>query len=140
MTHDDLVTLSDVYEELCTDFSKKTTYILQFLWRDLSSNFDLIGPYYTSSDGRRFTLACLYETMQSLESVGFKVKALICGGASWNLSMVKRLCDRSVQESIDMGSEDVEEAEAPARSFFMNPFSDEKCYIVNCPSHQVSNN
>ena len=81
MTQDDLVPLSDVYEKLSL---KKTTCILQFLWRDLSSDYDLIGPYFTSSDGldSRFTLACLYETMQSLKSVGFKVKALICDGAS----------------------------------------------------------
>lgn len=44
MTHDDLVTLSDVYEEMSTDRSLKTTYVLQFLWRDISSDFDLIGP------------------------------------------------------------------------------------------------
>ena len=91
MAHQDLVNLGDVYEDLNTDMSQKTTYVLQFLWRDLSSDFDLIGQYFTSSSGldSRFTLACLYET---LESVGFKVKALICDGASWNLAMVKKLC------------------------------------------------
>ena len=30
--------------------------------------------------------------MQSLESVGFQVRALICDGASWNLTMLKQLC------------------------------------------------
>ena len=30
--------------------------------------------------------------MGAMESVGFRVKALICDGASWNLSLVKKLC------------------------------------------------
>ena len=141
MTRDDLVTLSDVYEELSTDGSQKTTYILQFLWRDISSEFDLIGPYFTSSNGldSRFTLTCLYEVMQSMESVGFKVRALVCDGASWNLSMVKRLCAESIPKPADedVGSDVEEEPAAWSQSFCMNPFSDNKCFIINCPSHQV---
>ena len=62
MTHDHLATLSDVYEQLKEDKAKKTTYVLQFMWWDLFSNFDLIGPYYTSESGlnSRFTTACLF--------------------------------------------------------------------------------
>ena len=74
MTPDELATLADVYEKPNEDGPMKTTYFLQFLWRDISSDFDLVGPYFTSNPGldSRFTLACLYETMQVLESVGFK--------------------------------------------------------------------
>ncbi len=102
------------------------------------SKFDLIGPYFTSSDGldSRFTLACLYETMQSLESIGFKVKG---DGASSNLSMVKRLCNEYVANvGVDEDTH-CEEEETPKNVFFKNPFSDENCYVVNCPSHHVSN-
>ena len=27
----------------------KTDYVLQTLWRDLSSNTDIVGPFYTSN-------------------------------------------------------------------------------------------
>ena len=62
--------------------------------QDLSSKFDLIGPYYTSESGldSRFTTACLFEVMQAMESVGFQVHAFICDGTSWNLTMLKHLC------------------------------------------------
>ena len=62
-THEQLTTLADVYEDLNEDQAEKTTYIHQFMWRDISSKDDVIGPY-TSSSG--------------LESVRFRVKALIC--------------------------------------------------------------
>ena len=123
MTHSDLATLSDVYEKVDEEGASKTTYILQFMWRDMSSGFDLIGPYFTSSSGldSRFTLACLYEVMQSMESVGFKVCGLICDGASWNLSMLKKLCSTSSSDAC-----------------FDNPFSGDKCWVIVCPSHQVN--
>ena len=123
MTPDELATLADVYEKPNEDGPMKTTYVLQFLWRDISSDFDLIGPYFTSNSGldSRFTLACLYETMQVLESVGFKVRGLVCDGASWNLALVKKLCSTSSSEAC-----------------FANPFTDDKCWIIICPSHQVN--
>lgn len=50
MSSSEMASLHDIYdsfneEEEC----QKTEYILQFLWRDLSSNFDAIGPYFTLS-------------------------------------------------------------------------------------------
>ncbi len=125
MTQDDLATLGDVYRydhEDDEDGPAKTTYVLQFFWRDISSHFDLVGPFFTSQCGldSRFTLACLYDTMQALESVGFKVKGLVCDGASWNLSLIKKLCSTST-----------------SKACFTNPFSDEKCWVIVCPSHQV---
>lgn len=49
MTHDEMSTLCDVYQTLHPDFrEKRTTYVLQTLWRDLTSDFDIIGPHYTS--------------------------------------------------------------------------------------------
>lgn len=50
---------------------QKTTYIMQFLWRDLSSKFDVIGPYFTLSS--TVEAKCLYplvtKVMLSLDSV-----------------------------------------------------------------------
>lgn len=139
MTHHQLTTLADVYEELREGHPKKTTYILQFMWRDISSKYDVIGPYFTSSDGldARLTAACMYETMEAMESVGFRVKALICDGASWNLSLVKMLCGVEGQFGRDSSeSPDSEECYRVPCSF-KNPFSDEVTWIIICPSHQV---
>ena len=48
MTYDELASLSDVYTTLSPDYRKRqTSYILQTLWRDLTSNFDVIGPHFT---------------------------------------------------------------------------------------------
>ena len=128
MTHEQL---ADVYEELEEDQAKKVTYILQFMWRDISSKYDLIGPYFTSSSG-------LYETMGAMESVGFKIKALVCDGASWNLSLVKQLSGTSGQfGQNDAESPDSEDCYKVSCSF-RNPFSDEITWMIMCPSHRFS--
>lgn len=50
MSSQDCHSLHDVYEGINDDEAcQKTTYILQFLWRDLTSDFDVIGPYFTLS-------------------------------------------------------------------------------------------
>ena len=43
MTAEDMSSLSDVYQILEEDNTKKTNYVLQFLWRDMTSKFDVIG-------------------------------------------------------------------------------------------------
>ena len=140
MTHEELTTLADVYKELKEGQAKKTTYILQFMWRDISSKYDIVRPYFTSSSGldARLTAACLYDTMGAMESVGFKIKALIiCDGASWNLSLVKKLCGidgQFIQD--DSESPDSEDCYRVPCSF-RNPFSDKAVWIIICPSHQV---
>ena len=42
MTADDMVSLHDVYEELKAPKAVKASYIMQFLWRDLTSDFDFL--------------------------------------------------------------------------------------------------
>ena len=51
MNSSEMSTLHDVYEVLDqhTENTSKTSYVLQSLWRDLSSDYDIIGPHYTSS-------------------------------------------------------------------------------------------
>ena len=49
MSSDEQASLHDVYQFLNDDKALQTSYILQFLWRDLTSSFDIIGPYYYSS-------------------------------------------------------------------------------------------
>ena len=44
MSHQELVSLTDVYQLLDSECrSKQTTYILQVLWRDLTSPFDVVA-------------------------------------------------------------------------------------------------
>ena len=45
---------------------KQTSYILQFLWRDLTSSFDIVGPYCTSENPMtaKFVMACVLETVK----------------------------------------------------------------------------
>ena len=50
MTPEELSTLHDLYTALDTESSpQKTTYVLQTLWRDHSTECDIVGPYYTSA-------------------------------------------------------------------------------------------
>lgn len=46
MSSVDMASLHDVYEGLDEEEGcHKTEYMLQFLWRDISSHFDVVGPY-----------------------------------------------------------------------------------------------
>lgn len=52
MTHEELESLCDVDTVLKPDYRKRqTSYVLQTLCRDLTSHFDVLGPYYTN-DGQ----------------------------------------------------------------------------------------
>ena len=67
MTSKDLCSLNDIYRFLQQpENPKQTSYILQFLWRDLTSHYDIVGPYFTSSDSAdgQFILTCMLETVK----------------------------------------------------------------------------
>ena len=60
MTHDELASLCVVYAVLQPDYRKwQTTYILQTLWRDLTSDFDVIGPHYTIMTVHSHSTVCV---------------------------------------------------------------------------------
>ena len=85
--------MHDVYKEIdSSDKIKRVSYILQFLWRDIPSSYDIIGPYYTSESGldHQFIMACVLETISLYQ---FDVTLLISDGASANLKLLKLLCD-----------------------------------------------
>ena len=93
MTNKDLSSLTDVY---CTyleqpDSPNQTSYILQFLWRDLTSNYDIVGPYFTCSESvdGKFIYACLFETLRLFQTHGLKTSLLVCDGCPANLSTIK---------------------------------------------------
>jgi len=51
MTVEAQTSLHDVFQFFDKDHRvKQTSYILQFLWRDLTSSFDIVGLYFTSEE------------------------------------------------------------------------------------------
>ena len=56
---------------------QKTAYIVQFLWRDLSSNFNVVGPYYSCSLSleTKSLHSMVVRTMLALSQFGFLVRA-----------------------------------------------------------------
>lgn len=69
MSSDDFIGLHDVYQGLREEEKcQKTSYVIQFLWRDLSSSFDVVGPYYTcpSSMETQFLHSIVTRTMLNL--------------------------------------------------------------------------
>jgi len=74
MSEKDQASLQDIYQLLEVDWhTKLINYILQFLWRDLTSSFDVIGSYFTSEDTitAKFISACVFETIQLFQVVIF---------------------------------------------------------------------
>lgn len=127
MTSDDFSSLHDVYEDLDQEERcQKTKYVVQFIWRDLSSDFDVIGPYFTipSTMEAKYLHSLVTRTMLAFAQFGFGVKALLSDGASSNLSLMKLFC----------GYKDDSEKLVPS---FISPFSGEKVFLIVCPSHQV---
>ena len=67
MNSDNQSSLADIYQLLDGDrAAQQTSYILQFLWRDLTSDYDIIGPYFTYSKSMesKFIISCVYETIK----------------------------------------------------------------------------
>jgi hypothetical protein len=136
MTHEDLPNLLDVYQTLDSDVStQSTTYVLQFLWRDLTSSFDVVGPYFTSSGAleSKFILRMVLETIKLFHLYGFNTSLLVCDGASPNLSTIKTTMGVSGVFARD-------DSQADANSIspcFSNPFNpSRKIHWMICPSHQ----
>ena len=67
MTEKEQASLHDVFQNFAKDHRvQQTSYILQFLWRDLTSPYDIIGPYFTSSEAftAKKVYACVMETVK----------------------------------------------------------------------------
>lgn len=131
MSHEDMANLLDVYQTLDSDAAtKSTTYILQFLWRDLTSSFDVVGPYYTSNGAMesKYILGIVLETVKLFHLYGFNTSLLVCDGASPNLTTIKTT----------MGVSGVFECTSTIKPSFPNPFNPSRMiHWMICPSHQV---
>ena len=139
MSPDELASLHDVFQTLQPDHrTKKTSYILQYLWRCTASDFDIIGPYYTSAESvnAKFILATLFETMHKFQIYCFETKMIVCDGASSNLAAIKILtgfgCGAYGNQPLN-SSPDIHWIQP----WFLNPFTNKKVFILICPSHQV---
>jgi len=100
-------------------------YILQFLWRDLTSNYDIIGPYFTSADSvvSKFILTCVLETIKLFQH---HIKSLlVCDGYVANLTPVKATHEHCGAYSI---LDDIFIDRFEIKPWFMNPFS---CILDN---------
>lgn len=144
MSSEAMPSLHDVYQFM-SEGVDQTSYILQFLWRDLTSSFDVIGPYFTSSSSleTKFILSCVYKSIRLFHLYLFNTSVLVCDGASSNVSALKSTCGYSgafgVQPS-SVGDESLSVADRHSvKPWFTNPFNPEKTiFWIICPSHQVS--
>ena len=66
MSEKDQASLHDVFQTIDLDnYIQQTDHMLQFLWRDLTSSFDVIGPYFSSNEtmSTKFVMACVFEAI-----------------------------------------------------------------------------
>ena len=92
MTSEDLCSLNDIYKILHDpDTNKQTSYVLQFLWRDLTSCYDIVGPYFTSSSSveGKFIIVCVFETVKLFQFHSLKTSLLVCDGGPTNIAAIK---------------------------------------------------
>ena len=67
MSPDDMSSLHDAYQLVDeASASKQTSYVLQFLWKDLTSSFDVVGLYFTSASQleSKFIVSCVLRSLQ----------------------------------------------------------------------------
>ena len=137
MTSKDQASLNDVYKLLKdADDSKQTSYILQFLWRDLTSEYDIVGPYFTSSStvDAKFVMSCVFETIRLFQFHRLKTSLVVCDGASSNISAIKASHRFHGAYSVNEKLDDKYMIEP----WMINPFNPpQKLFWLICPSHQV---
>ena len=96
MSSDELGSLHYVFQTLKPGHrTQKTLYVLQYLWRCTVSNLIFWVPITLVSSVEamkaKLILSTLFDAMYAFQLYGFKTKAIICDGASTNLSAVKVL-------------------------------------------------
>ena len=140
MTSKDMVSLQDVFFSSTEDGTQRAEYILQFIWRDMTGPFDIIGPYYTAATSldAKFTLACVTDALRQFHNFAFKSCALVFDGASTNLSLVKALMGvRGPFGTLESPSAD--DRHAIQTSVAHPCWPGQQLHFVMCPSHQLKN-
>lgn len=141
MTPDELPFLHDIFSSLDQESEMKTSYVLQFIWRDLTSSYSIIGPYFNCAKSwdHSFLYDCVMRTLKVFSLYHFRVKAMVCDGASSNLSLLKVLSEyKRTQLPLEAGDNNLDQF--LPRMKFTNPYdpgSDADVFMIICPSHQV---
>ncbi len=139
LTHEECPQLHDIYAAFDPNKTPQpTSYNLQFLWRDLTSDFDVIGPYFSTANSleHRYIISCLLETMRLFHQFDFKTVGIVCDGASSNLAAIKILTRGKKGAYGTQPGRDRHKVEP----WFTNPFDPLlKVFCCICPSHQLKN-
>ncbi len=138
MNEDEMHNLHDISRSIHSSEPVPTEYILQFLWRDLTSNFDIIGPFFSlnSTINHPVVIETLMETMRVFENYGFTTSCVVCDGASSNLAAIKLL---TAEKRGAYGKTSDNPDKHAIKPWFTNPFNPKiDVFCVICPSHQVS--
>ena len=140
LSYEDFGGLHDVYDDINPNHDPvPVEYNLQFLWRDLTSDFDVVAPYFSSSKSydHRFVIAAIRETMRLFHACNFLVVGLVCDGASTNLAAIKLMClHRRGTFCRNPEHADKHMVKPWFRNYFY-PTLNVYCFI--CPSHQLKN-
>ena len=139
MTPEEMSCLHDIYLNLedCGR-PKKTNYVLQFLWRDVCSKFDVLGPYYTSVSSleHKFIITCVLEAVAEMHNHGFQTKLIICDGASSNLTTIKQFMDFKGIFGHTATNGRISHEVSPK---VFNPWTNDYMHFLICPTHQMKN-
>lgn len=142
MTPEELPFLHDIFESVDPSRNIKASYILQFIWRDLTSSYSIIGPHFAceKSWDHSFLYDCVMRTVKLFSLYKFRVRVLVCDGASSNLALLKVLAgSKACQIPVEEEGTGIERY--LPKMEFSNPYDEEEDNTVNmiiCPSHQVS--
>ncbi len=92
------------------------------MWR---SDFDALGPNLNCSSclEAQSLQSMVVRTMLAFSQFGFGVHALLCDGASSNLSLHKLLCGYCNCEDVNL-----------LDSSFKSPFDGKRVHLIICPS------
>jgi len=124
---EDLVSLRDIYLDDSREKSDAETpcsYVLQFMWRDMTSRFDVIGHYWTSVGS--FTgggvNGCFWKALCWFSRYGFAVHEVLCDAASTNVKFIKLCCPH---------------ADLFTRPACLNPFTGKNMFFILDPEHML---
>ncbi|XP_065905179.1 uncharacterized protein [Dysidea avara] len=138
MTEETQASLHDVFQLFDKDHrTKQTNYILQFLWRDLTSSFDIVGPFYTSNETMqaKFICSCVFQTLKLFKVHDLRTCLLVCDGAAPNLAALKLTHRFQGMYGLSDGPDPY-----AVRPWFVNPHDPlNRIYWLICPSHQLKN-
>ena len=107
---------------------------------DLTSSYSIIGPYFNCAKtwDHSFLYDCVMRTIKAFSLYHFRVKAMVCDGASSNLALLKVLAECKGKQ-LRLEAQELVWNSLPQMKF-NNPYDprdDADVYMIICPSCQV---